>query len=158
MHRTAIDTLKGLIVVLIALLLVCQVFVVPEVAQQMVERSAGLGYLKVLGILITVGFLFCVQISLVCVWRLLSLVRASSIFSNDAFTYVDIILGTVALATLLIVGSFLTLFMAGVASPSVVILCSLGIVVGSGLTLLMVVLRGLLRKASQLEHDLSEVV
>lgn len=158
MHRTAIDTLKGLIVVLIALLVVCQVFVVPEVAQQMVVRSAGLGYLKTPGILITVGFLLCVQISLVCVWRLLSLVRAASIFSNDAFTFVDIILGTVALATLLIVGSFLTLAIAGVASPSVVILCSLGIVVGSGLTLLIVVLRGLLRKASQLEHDLSEVV
>ena len=57
------------------------------VAQQMVDRSPGLGYLRVLGISITVGFLLCVQISLVCVWRLLSLVRASSIFSDDAFTY-----------------------------------------------------------------------
>ena len=158
MHRTAIGTLKGLIVVLIALLLVCQAFVVPAVAQQMVERSHGLGYLLVPGIIITVGFLLCVQIALVCVWRLLSLVRASSIFSEDSFTYVDIILGTVAVATVLIFGSFLTLAVAGVASPSVVILCSLGIVVGSGLTLLIIVMRGLLRKASQLEQDLSEVV
>lgn len=158
MHRTAIGTLKGLIVVLIALLLVCQAFVVPAVAQQMVERSHGLGYLLVPGIIITVGFLLCVQIALVCVWRLLSLVRASSIFSEDAFTYVDIILGIVAVATVLIFGSFLTLAVAGVASPSVVILCSLGIVVGSGLTLLIIVMRGLLRKASQLEQDLSEVV
>lgn len=158
MHRTTIGILKGLIVALLALLLVCQVFVVPAVAQQMIERSPELGYLQVPGILITVGFLLCVQISLVCVWRLLSLVRAASIFSNDSFTWVDIILGIVALATLLIVGSFITLAVAGVASPSVIILCSLGIVLGAGLTLLIVVLRGLLRKASQLEHDLSEVV
>lgn len=158
MHRTAIITLKGLIVALIALLLVCQVFVVPDVAQQMVERSPELGYLEVPGTLVTVGFLLCVQAALVCVWRLLSLVRAASIFSDDSFTWVDTILGVVVLATLLIFGSFLTLAIAGVASPSVIILCSLGLVVGSGLTLLIVVLRGLLRKASQLERDLSEVV
>jgi hypothetical protein len=105
-----------------------------------------------------VGFLLCVQVALVCVWRLLSLVRASIIFSDTAFTYVNIVLGLVALATLLIVGSFITLAIAGAASPSVTILCWLGIVVGSGLSLLVVVMRGLLRQASQLERDLAEVV
>ncbi|MDJ0348458.1 DUF2975 domain-containing protein [Cryobacterium sp. PH29-G1] len=158
MHRTAIVTLKTLILALIALLLVCQVFVVPAVAQQMVDRSPQLGYLQLPGIIVTVGFLLCVQVALVCVWRLLSLVRASIIFSETAFTYVNIVLGLVALATLLIVGSFITLAIAGVASPSVTILCWLGIVVGSGLALLVVVMRGLLRQASQLERDLAEVV
>jgi len=158
MHRTAIVTLKTLILVLIALLLVCQVAVVPSVAQQMVDRSPQLGYLQVPGIIVTVGFLLCVQVALVCVWRLLSLVRASIIFSDTAFTYVNIVLGLVALATLLIGGSFITLALAGVASPSVTILCWLGIVIGSGLTLLVVVMRGLLRQASQLERDLAEVV
>jgi hypothetical protein len=158
MHRTAIVTLKTLILVLIALLLVCQVAVVPAVAQQMVDRSPQLGYLQVPGILVTVGFVLAVQVALVCVWRLLSLVRASIIFSDTAFTYVNIVLGMVALATLLIVGSFITLAIAGVASPSVSILCWLGIVVGSGLALLVLVMRGLLRQASQLERDLAEVV
>ncbi|WP_158251098.1 DUF2975 domain-containing protein [Cryobacterium sp. Y11] len=158
MHRTAIVTLKTLIFVLIALLLACQIFVIPAVAQQMVEKSAELGYLQVPGIVVTVGFVLCVQVALVCVWRLLSLVRASILFRDNAFTYVNIILGLVALATLLILGSFITLAVAGVASPSVTMLCSLGIVVGSGLTLMIVVMRGLLRKASELERDLSEVV
>lgn len=158
MDRTAIVALKALIVVLIALLLVCQIFVVPGVARQMAERSPELGHLQLPGILVTVGFLLCVQVALVCVWRLLSLVRESSIFSVDAFTWVDIILGAVAVATILIAGSFITLLAAGVASPTVTILCALGIVLGSGFGLLIVVMRGLLRKASQLEHDLSEVV
>ncbi|MBG6239734.1 hypothetical protein IWX78_002724 [Mycetocola sp. CAN_C7] len=158
MDRTAIVALKALIVVLIALLLVCQLFVVPGLASQMVQRSPEVGYLETPGIIITVGFLLCVQVALVCVWRLLSLVRASSIFSVDAFTWVDIILGAVAVATLLIAGSFITLAVAGVASPSVTILCALGIVLGSGFALLIVVMRGLLRKASQLEQDLAEVV
>ena len=158
MHRTAIITLKTLILLLMALLVGCQVFVVPAVAQQMVERSPQLGYLQVPGIVVTVLFLLCVQVALVCVWRLLSLVRASIIFSDTAFTYVNIVLGSVALATLLVLGSFITLTVAGAASPSVAILCLLGIVVGSGLTLLVVVMRGLLRQASQLECDLAEVV
>ena len=158
MHRTAIITLKTLILVLVALLLVCQVFVIPAVAQQMIERSPQLDYLQVPGIVVTVGFLLCVQVALVCVWRLLTLVRASIIFSENAFTYVNIILGIVALATFLILGSFITLAATGSASPSVVILCLLGIVVGSGLALMIVVMRGLLRKASQLERDLAEVV
>ena len=158
MHRTAIITLKTLILVLVALLLVCQVVVIPAVAQQMVERSPQLDYLQVPGIVVTVGFLLCVQVALVCVWRLLTLVRASIIFSEHAFTYVNIILGIVALATFLILGSFITLAATGSASPSVVILCWLGMVVGSGLALMIVVMRGLLRKASQLERDLVEVV
>ncbi|AWB86783.1 DUF2975 domain-containing protein [Mycetocola zhujimingii] len=158
MDRTAIVALKALIVVMIALLLVCQVFVVPAVADQMAERSPELRYLEGPGILITVAFLVCVQVALLCVWRLVSLVRGSSIFSIDAFRWVDIILVAVAVATLLIAGSFITLALAGVASPSVTILCALGIVLGSGFGLLIVVLRGLLRKASQLEQDLAEVV
>jgi len=51
-----------------------------------------------------------------------------------------------------------TLLASGVMTPSITLLCVLGIVVGAGLSLLIVVLRGLLRKASRLEHDLSEVV
>ncbi|WP_104130690.1 DUF2975 domain-containing protein [Cryobacterium sp. N21] len=158
MHRSAIVTLKTLIFVLITLLLACQVFVIPAVAQQMVEKSPPLEYLQVPGIMVTVGFVLCVQVALVCVWRLLSLVRASIIFRENAFRYVNIILGLVALATLLILGSFITLAVASVASPSVIMLCSLGIVVGSGLALMIVVMRGLLHQASQLERDLAEVV
>ncbi|TFD03616.1 MULTISPECIES: DUF2975 domain-containing protein [unclassified Cryobacterium] len=158
MHRSAIVTLKTLIFVLITLLLACQVFVIPAVAQQMVEKSPPLDYLQVPGIMVTVGFVLCVQVALVCVWRLLSLVRASIIFRENAFRYVNIILGLVTLATLLILGSFITLAVAGVASPSVIMLCSLGIVVGSGLALMIVVMRGLLHQASQLERDLAEVV
>ncbi|GGF05223.1 DUF2975 domain-containing protein [Mycetocola zhadangensis] len=158
MDRTAILTLKALIVALIALLLICQVFVIPDVAQQMRERSPQLDYLQLPGILISVGFLFCVQVALLCVWHLLSLVRASSIFSEDSFTFVDVILGAVVVATLLIVGSFITLAVAGATSPTVIILCCLGIALGSGFALLIVVMRGLLRKASQLEQDMAEVV
>lgn len=158
MHKATIVSLKALIVAMIVLLLACQLFMVPGVARQSAETYADLRYLQTPGIIVAVLFLLCVQVVLVCVWRLLSMVRTSVIFSDDAFVWVDVILGAMVLATLLIGVSMATLASATVASPSVMLLCALGVVVGAGLALLILVLRGLLRNARQLEQDLSEVV
>ena len=158
MHKATIVSLKALIVAMIVLLLACQLFMVPGVARQSAETYADLGYLQTPGIIVAVLFLLCVQVVLVCVWRLLSMVRTSVIFSDDAFVWVDVILGTIVLSTLLIAVSMATLASANVASPSVMLLCALGVVVGAGLALLILVLRGLLRNARQLQQDLSEVV
>lgn len=158
MHKATIVSLKALIVAMIALLLACQLFMVPGVARQSAENYADLGYLQTPGIIVAVLFLLCVQVVLVCVWRLLSMVRRAVIFSDDAFVWVDVILGAIVLATLLIAVSMATLASANVASPSVMLLCALGVVVGAGLALLIVVIRGLLRNARQLQQDLSEVV
>lgn len=158
MHKATIVSLKVVIVAMIALLLACQLFMVPGVARQSAENYPDLSYLQVPGIIVAVLFLLCVQVVLVCVWRLLSMVRMSVIFSDDAFVWVDIILGAIVLATLLIAVSMATLALSNVASPSVMLLCALGVVVGAGLALLIVVIRGLLRNARQLQQDLSEVV
>jgi hypothetical protein len=158
MHKATIVSLKALIVAMIVLLLACQLFMVPGVARQSAETYADLRYLQTPGIIVAVLFLLCVQVVLVCVWRLLSMVRTSVIFSDDAFVWVDVILGAMVLATLLIGVSMATLASANVASPSVMLLCALGVVVGAGLALLILVLRGLLRNARQLQQDLSEVV
>ncbi|MHA6669439.1 DUF2975 domain-containing protein [Homoserinimonas sp. A447] len=158
MNRTAIVTLKALIVVMIVLVLACQIFIVPEAAEQSAYYNPEFAYLKVPGILITVAFLLCVQLALVCVWQLLTLAGASVIFSKDAFKWVNGILYLVIAATLLIFGSFIILQAAGVASGSVNLMCVFGVVLGAGFALLVVVLRGLLHQASQLEQDLSEVV
>ena len=72
MHRTTIVVLKALIAVLLALLLACQVFVVPAVAAQSAWRYHEIAYLQVPGIIVGILFLVCVQIVLVCVWRLLT--------------------------------------------------------------------------------------
>jgi hypothetical protein len=158
MPRTTILALKALIVVLLVLLLFCQIAVVPQVAAQSAVRYHEVAYLQVPGILVGVAFLLCVQVVLVCVWRLLSLVRRDSIFSERAFPDVDVSLGAVGFATLLVLAALVTFALTGVSTPSITLLCLLGVVVGLGLCLLIVVLRGLLKKASQLEHDLSEVV
>ena len=158
MQRSTIIVLKALIVVLIALLFFCQVTVIPATASGMAATYPEFAALEIPGIVIGIAFALCAQVVLVCVWRLVSLVGADAIFSDRAFAWVDIALGAVVLATLLVVGALVILQIAGASPPSISLLCLVGIVVGAGLSLLIVVLRGLLRKASQLESDLSEVV
>lgn len=158
MNRATIVPLKALIVVMIGIILASQVFVVPGVAESTAHIYPEFAYLKLPGIVVAVAFLFCVELALVCVWRLLSLVRTGTIFSRDAFKWVDAILLLVIVATVIILGAFIALQIAGVGSGPVMVICILGVIVGSGFALLVVVLRRLLRQASQLEHDLSEVV
>lgn len=150
--------LKALIVVLLVLLLASQFFLIPSVAATTAARNPDLAYLTIPGIIAAIAFLACVQIVLLCVWALLSLVRAERIFSTSAFRYVDIIIGTLIAAALLIAVSYVVISIARATSPSILLLAVLGVVVGAGLALLVVVMRGLLRKALELEQDLAEVV
>lgn len=150
--------LKTLIAVMLALLLTSQVLVIPEVARITAIRNPDVDHLEIPGIIGAVIFLALVEVTLICVWKLLSLVRAERIFSPDAFRYVDIILWALASAGALIAVSYVVIIASRAVSLSLTLLAILGIVVSAALALLVLVLRGLLRKALELEQDMSEVV
>lgn len=150
--------LKTLIAVMLLLLLASQILVIPEVARITAIRNPDVAQLEVPGIVGAITFLALVQVTLVCVWRLLSLVRAERIFSADAFRYVDVILWALAAAGALIAVSYVVIVASRAVSLSLTLLAILGIVVSAALALLVVVMRGLLRKALELEQDMSEVV
>lgn len=158
MNRITIVSLKALIGVLLALLVLCQVAVVPAIASEMADRIPPLAYLQWPGVIAAAVFVLCLQAALVCVWRLLTLTREGVIFNARAFRYVDVILAAIVVATVVVLGSLVIISNAQAATPSIALLGVLGVVVGSMLALLVVVLRGLLRKAAQLESDLAEVV
>jgi hypothetical protein len=158
MNRTTIVLLKALIAILIALLVFCQVFVIPRTVSGLASVYPEFSDLVWPGIIVGGVFALCAEVLLVCVWRLVTLVRVDSIFSERAFIWVDVALAAVSLATVLVIGALVILMVAGASPPSISLLCLIGAIVGAGLSLLLVVLRGLLRKASQLERDLSEVV
>jgi hypothetical protein len=158
MRHATIISLKALIAVLLALLLTCQLWFVPVLAAEIAAANPEAGFLLIPGDVIAVVFLACAQAVLICVWRLLSMVRESSIFSEAAFAWVDVILGAIVLATVLVLGSLIGLTVVQMVPPAAFILGVLGTVVGSGLALLVIVMRGLLRNASRLEQDLAEVV
>ncbi|WP_193596822.1 DUF2975 domain-containing protein [Microbacterium sp. YJN-G] len=158
MQPVATLVLRGLIVVLIALLLFVQIIMIPGVAAETALRNPDLAYLRIPGIIGAVLFLALVETVLLCVFALLSLVRADRIFSPRAFRYVDIIIATMLIAALLLIASYIVLSLGRAVNPGILILAVFGIVVSLSLALLVGVMRGLLRKALQLEQDLSEVV
>ncbi|NEE10205.1 DUF2975 domain-containing protein, partial [Streptomyces sp. SID7499] len=60
------------------------------------DGSLPLTSLRVLTIL-GVG---TIQVALVCVWRLVAMVRRGTVFSHAAFRYVDVIIGAIVAAAL----------------------------------------------------------
>ncbi|MFG2295254.1 DUF2975 domain-containing protein [Streptomyces sp. NPDC048603] len=51
--------------------------------------------------LITILGMVAVQVALVCVWRLVAMVRRGTVFSHAAFRYVDGVIGAIVAASLL---------------------------------------------------------
>ncbi|WP_405009282.1 DUF2975 domain-containing protein [Kitasatospora sp. NBC_01539] len=50
--------------------------------------------------LVTILGMVSVQVALVCVWRLLAMVRRGTVFSHAAFRYVDVVIGAIVAAAL----------------------------------------------------------
>jgi hypothetical protein len=115
-------------------------------------------------VIVVLGIL-TVQVVLVCVWRLLSMVRAGTVFSHASFRYVDIVLGAVTAAALLVFALGVVLAPGEAVAPGVVLLVG-----GAGLlvvlaALVVLVLRMLLAQAvardaqaKDLEAELEQVV
>ena len=97
-------------------------------------------------------FVLTLQVSAVCIWRLLTMVRSGSVFSQGAFRYVDTIIGAMAVAALTIF-VLAALLAPGSAAPGLIgLLCGAALVTAGG-ALLMVVMRMLLRLATQREAE-----
>jgi len=158
MQRTTILALKLMLGLLIAIIIAVQIFALPMIASQMASQFPEFSWFETPGLVIAEVFLVLVLISLVCVWRLLSFVRGATIFSQTSFIYVDVILLAITAATVLILGAFIFMSMSQIGSPAVAFLCVFGILLGISSALLVIVMRGLLRKACELETELSEVV
>ncbi|WP_168915847.1 DUF2975 domain-containing protein [Microcella flavibacter] len=92
------------------------------------------------------------QVSAVCIWRLLTMVRRGSVFSRAAFRYVDVIIGAILVAAALMAGLGLLLVPGGVAPGVVGLIGGAALVIG-GVALLMVVMRVLLAQAVERETE-----
>ncbi|HZY07009.1 MAG TPA: DUF2975 domain-containing protein [Ilumatobacteraceae bacterium] len=115
--------------------------------------------------LITILGMVAVQVAVVCIWRLVAMVRRGTVFSDDAFRYVDVLIGAIVAAAL--VWFAVTLINApGQRDDPGVTLIMGGIAVGIlGVALIVLVLRMLLAQAvaqdveaRQLRAELDEVI
>ena len=138
-----------------------QVVMVPLLAIDLEEAPAGVR-VPVVGI--TLLGIVTIQVTMVCVWRLLTMVRRGTVFSHAAFRYVDVVIGAAAAASLLTFGLAVTLAPTDVAPGVVLLICGAAVMV-AGVALLVLVLRTLLAQAvardaeaQHLRAELDEVV
>jgi hypothetical protein len=155
-HR-AVAPLRLLLVLLFGVLVLFQVMSLPGQFRYMAQESPELAYLRWPLTAITVFWVLCVQVVVVCVWKLLSLVRDDRIFSPASLRWVDAIVWAITAAWAVLVGFFLYVGF-NATDPGLPLLLFLLVVGLTVLGLLMVVMRALLRQATSLRTDMEAVI
>lgn len=149
--------LKSMLALLVLVTLAAQVFVLPEIAQSTANLYPDIAWLRLPMLVIAIVFVTCVQVALIATWRLLTMVGRDRIFQDRAFVLVDVIIGAILVAIALMIAAVVLLSTVGLGGPATLYLIAIAIA-GAALALLVVVMRRLLRMATQLSHDLAEVV
>jgi hypothetical protein len=114
---------------------------------------------------ITILGMVSVQVALVCVWRLVTMVRRGTVFSPDAFRYVDGVIGAIVAAALVWFAVTIINAPDQREDPGVtVIMAGIGVAI-LGVALIVYVLRMLLAQAvvrdveaAQMQAELAEVI
>ena len=159
MSRTQrlVGPLRALLVAVFVALVVTQVAVLPAAFARMADESPDLAPLRWPLLVLAVVGLLCVEVVVVCTWRLLTMVRDDRIFSDRALVWVNGIVAAAAGAWVLVLAAFVLLVAAeGLAGLAALLLGVL--LVGAAVGLLMVVLRALLRQATDLRTDMEAVI
>ncbi|GGC98708.1 membrane protein [Tersicoccus solisilvae] len=161
--RRVVVPLRALLALLFLGLLVGQTLSFPGMfAHQARENPLAAGWQWPLTLAAVFGFL-CAEVVVVCTWRLLGLVRDGRIFSARAFVWVDVIVGAMVTAWLVLaaIGGSLSWFIyvtPQLRDPGVPMMLFGMTVVGAVLVLTMVVMRALLRQATVLRTELDAVI
>jgi DUF2975 family protein len=155
-HR-AVALLRVLLVVLFGILVVFQTMSLPGQFRSMAQEEPDLAYLRWPATAVSVFWVLCVQVVLVCTWKLLTLVRKDRIFSPGSLAWVDAIVLAVAAAWAVLVGVFLYVGF-NADDPGLPLLLFLLVVGVTVVGLLLVVLRALLRQATTLRTDMEAVI
>ena len=125
------------------------------------DGSVPLSSLRVIAIL----GMGCVQVAVICVWRLVTMVRRGTVFSHAAFRYVDGVIGAIVAAALI------WFAVTGINAPGqrddpgvTLIMGGIGVAI-LGVALIVLVLRTLLAQAvardveaTQLRAELDQVI
>ncbi|MHC1559417.1 DUF2975 domain-containing protein [Actinomycetospora sp. C-140] len=150
--------LRVCLVVLFAVLLVFQTLSFPGQFAAMAQESPQFAPLRWPMTALAAFWLLCAEVVIVATWALLSRVRADRIFTPSSLVWVDVIVGAIAAAWVVLVG--VAVWVASVADEGgpVTLLLSAPVLVVAVVGLLMIVMRALLRAATTLRTDMDAVI
>lgn len=163
MGKLTILALQIVIAMVLAGSLFIQLWMVPLISLDFEESGVPTGLRITFNAIVVFGIL-TVQISAVCVWKLLTMVRSGTVFSHGAFRYVDIIFGAIAAASVLVFALAVLLAPGEIAPGIILLICGASLLIG-GVALIVLVLRTLLAQAvardaeaKHLRDELDEVI
>jgi len=160
--------LRAVIVLLVLGTLLTQLVVLPDLSLSLEYRYPEAAHLRVPTLVVSVIGLVPLHVVLVCVWRLVGMVRRDAVFSPAAFRWVDAMIWSALAAAALALG--LLGWLTGATQdtglqPGIGLTLLGSAVLAVGVGLLVVVLRGLLVKAvgwkgeaTALRAELDEVI
>jgi hypothetical protein len=155
-HR-AVAPLRVLLVLLFGVLVMLQTFSLPGQFAYQARESPESAYLRWPLTAVSVFWVLCAEVVIVCTWRLLTLVKSDRIFSEDSLKWVDAIVWAIVAAWVVLLGVWLY-FGFRADDPGLPLLLFLLLVGIAVLGLLMVVMRALLRQATTLRTDMEAVI
>jgi hypothetical protein len=142
-----------------------QILVVPNTAADYVDLYAAYAPYETPYVIAAILGIACVQVVFVASWVLLGMIQRDAIFSDRAFRWVDVIIGATLVATLIAAGTAVHLIFFDIPAPQgdmeligAVGAAGLCAATGAAFAMLAVIMRGLLRKATDLETEMAEVV
>ncbi|URM92473.1 DUF2975 domain-containing protein [Streptomyces sp. MRC013] len=165
MGNLPVLALRAVIAALLTGSVLVQAVMVPLLAVDLEESGGELGHLRVPIVAIVLLGMVAAQVVLVCVWRLVTMVRRGTVFSHAAFRYVHVVIGATAAAALLVFGLGVVLAPGEAVPPGVVLLVGGVGVAALGVALVVLVLRMLLAQAvardaeaARMRAELEEVI
>jgi hypothetical protein len=154
MAKWAVQALRAVLAVVFVGTVLVQVLMVVALFTKPDDGSLPLTQFRI----VTIIGLLTVEVTLVCVWKLVTMVRRGTVFSNAAFRYVDIVIGAIVAAALVWFAVTIINAPGQRDDPGVsVIMAGIGLAI-LGVALIVFVLRTLLVQATQLRAELDEVI
>lgn len=136
-----------------------QVVVIPTSVKDEADLFPELAPLTTAFTVLGIAGVACVQVALIAVWMLLSMISEDAIFTARAFRWVDLVIGATVAATVLTGGTTAYFWVFDTVTPIGTTMGVTGLMFGGVvMVLFLVVMRGLLKKATALEGELAAVV
>lgn len=153
----ALRVVRAVLVVLLAGSVLVQALMVVLLVIDPEDGGELAAYQRALAVVIAVLGLVTIQVVLVCVWRLVAMVRGGTVFSHAAFRYVDVVIAAIVAAALLVF-ALAVILVPGEAVPpgGIVLVCGTALAV-LGVALIVLVLRMLLAQAVERDVEATEM-
>ncbi|SER94249.1 Protein of unknown function [Propionibacterium cyclohexanicum] len=155
--RRILPLLRASLVVLFVLLLVLQTMSFPGQFAYQARQHPDRAWLRWPLTLFTGILIVCVEVVLVCTWRLLGLIGNDRIFTQAALRWVDAIIAALCTGWILAAAGSLWALQ-GADDPGPAFLLVTALLVGAVVVLVVVVMRELLRRATGLNTELATVI